>query len=48
LKNKAIDFLKEVGRYPDELSKGKNQIIYLKYHPGFESMLMLIIQMKLI
>jgi len=37
IENKAIDFLKEVGRYPDELAKGKNQIIYLKYHPGFES-----------
>lgn len=33
--NKAIDFLKTVGRYPDELTKGKTNIIYLTYNqPG--------------
>jgi len=29
--NKSIDFLKNVGRYPDELAKGKTNIIYLTY-----------------
>ncbi len=29
--NKAIDFLKSVGRYPDELATGKRNISYLKY-----------------
>ena len=29
--NKSIDFLKTVGRYPDELAKGKTNIIYLSY-----------------
>lgn len=31
IQNKAIDFLKTVGRYPDELSKGKVNIVYLTY-----------------
>lgn len=34
IENKAIDFLKKVGRYPDELGKGTTKIIYLKYNPG--------------
>jgi len=29
--NKATDFLKSTGRYPDELSKGKTTLTYLKY-----------------
>jgi len=33
IENKAIDFLKKIGRYPDELSKGTTNIIYLKYNP---------------
>jgi hypothetical protein len=31
--NKAIDFLKNTGRYPDELSRGTTNLIYLKYDP---------------
>ncbi len=34
IENKAIDFLKKIGRYPDELGKGTTDIIYLKYNPG--------------
>ena len=34
IENKAIDFLKKIGRYPDELGKGTTKIIYLKYNPG--------------
>lgn len=34
IENKAIDFLKTIGRYPDELGKGTIDIIYLKYNPG--------------
>ena len=33
IENKAIDFLKKIGRYPDELAKGTTNIIYLKYNP---------------
>lgn len=33
IKNKTIDFLKKIGRYPDELSQGTTDIIYLKYNP---------------
>lgn len=33
IENKAIDFLKKIGRYPDELSKGATNVIYLKYNP---------------
>lgn len=29
--NKAVDFLKKTGRYPDELSRGTTNVIYLKY-----------------
>jgi hypothetical protein len=32
--NKAIDFLKKTGRYPDELSRGTTNVIYLKYDPA--------------
>lgn len=32
--NKAIDFLKRTGRYPDELSRGTTNVIYLKYDPA--------------
>jgi len=31
IESKAIDFLKDVGRYPDEFSQGKINIIYLKF-----------------
>jgi len=37
IENKAIDFLKKIGRYPDELSKGTVNIIYLKYSPGLDA-----------
>lgn len=33
IENKAIDFLKKIGRYPDELAKGTTNLIYLKYNP---------------
>jgi len=33
IENKAVDFLKKIGRYPDELGKGTVNIIYLKYNP---------------
>ncbi len=34
IENKAIDFLKKIGRFPEELGKGATNIIYLKYNPG--------------
>lgn len=34
IENKAIDFLKKIGRYPDELGQGTTDVIYLKYNPG--------------
>jgi hypothetical protein len=34
IENKAVDFLKKVGRYPDELGKGTMNVVYLKYNPG--------------
>ncbi len=37
IENKAIDFLKKIGRYPDELGKGTTKIIYLKYNSGNEN-----------
>jgi len=33
IENKAVDFLKKIGRYPDELGKGTTNVIYLKYNP---------------
>ncbi len=36
--NKAIDFLKSVNRYPDELAQGKTNIVYLNYDPIANSM----------
>jgi len=33
IENKAVDFLKKIGRYPDELGKGTINVIYLKYNP---------------
>lgn len=33
IENNAVDFLKKIGRYPDELGKGTTNIIYLKYNP---------------
>ncbi|MGB9883185.1 MAG: hypothetical protein ACPLRN_01575 [Microgenomates group bacterium] len=33
IENKAIDFLKKVGRYPDELATGLTKIIYIQYDP---------------
>lgn len=38
IENKSIDFLKTVGRYPEELAKGKTNIVYLKYDADQESM----------
>lgn len=35
--NKAIDFLKTVGRYPDELATGKTNLIYLTYNGAAKS-----------
>ncbi|MCL4364114.1 hypothetical protein M1328_02640 [Patescibacteria group bacterium] len=37
VQNKAIDFLKGVGRYPEELATGTTNIIYLKYDPGLDT-----------
>lgn len=34
IENKATDFLKKIGRYPDELGKGTTNVIYLKYNPN--------------
>lgn len=34
IQNKAVDFLKKIGRYPDELAKGTTNIKYLRYNPG--------------
>lgn len=34
IQNKAIDFLKKIGRYPDELAKGSTKVTYLKYNIG--------------
>ncbi|MBI2051779.1 hypothetical protein HYT33_03395 [Candidatus Roizmanbacteria bacterium] len=31
--NKAIDFLKSIGGYPDEFAQGKTNIIFLQYNP---------------
>ncbi len=33
INNKAVDFLRSMGRYPEELSKGKTNLIYLSYKP---------------
>ena len=33
IENKAVDFLKKIGRYPDELGKGTTKVIYMKYNP---------------
>lgn len=32
IENKAIDFLKKIGRYPEELSKGTTNVIYLRHN----------------
>lgn len=37
IENRAIDFLKTIGRYPDELAKGSVDVTYLKYNPSFQS-----------
>lgn len=37
IETKAIDFLKEVGRYPQELAQGKPHIIYLSYDVNLNS-----------
>lgn len=34
IQNKVVDFLTKIGRYPDELSKGTTNVIYLKFNPG--------------
>ncbi|MCS7093013.1 MAG: hypothetical protein NZL96_01060 [Patescibacteria group bacterium] len=36
IENKAIDFLKRINRYPDELAKGMIRLIYIKYDPVFQ------------
>ncbi len=33
IENKAINLLKTMGRYPEELARGNNNITYLKYNP---------------
>jgi len=33
IENKAINLLKTIGRYPEELARGNNKITYLKYDP---------------
>lgn len=33
IENEAIDFLKSINRYPQELSQGKINLIYFYYHP---------------
>lgn len=33
IKNRAINLLNTIGRYPDELAKGNSNITYLKYDP---------------
>jgi len=33
IENKAIDFLKSIGRYPEELARGKTNVVYLHYNP---------------
>ncbi len=33
IENKAIDFLKTIGRYPEELARGKTNVVYLHYNP---------------
>ena len=38
IENKTIDFLKTVGRYPEELAKGKTNIVYMQYNTDQESM----------
>jgi len=38
---KAIDFLKSVGRYPEELAKGKTNIIYLFFNQTTQTMTVL-------
>lgn len=38
IENKTIDFLKTVGRYPEELAKGKTNIVYLQYNTDQENM----------
>jgi len=37
IENKATDFLRKIGRYPDELATGTINIIYLKYNPGLDT-----------
>jgi len=34
IENTAIDFLRSINRYPEELSKGKTNVIYHRYSPG--------------
>ncbi len=37
----AIDFLQSIGRYPDELAKGKTNTIFFKYNPEEKTMITL-------
>jgi len=37
IENKAIDFLRELNRYPNELSRGKIKIIYFRYQKDFNA-----------
>lgn len=36
--NRAIDFLRAVGRYPDELSRGRTSVLYHTYDRGTQSL----------
>jgi hypothetical protein len=40
IKNKAIDFLKSIDRYPDEIAVGKINIVYFHYNPVDKSMIL--------
>lgn len=38
IQNKAIDFLKTLGRYPDELSQGKDSVNYMRFDPATKNL----------
>src|SRR3989344_5017935 len=39
--DKAINFLRSIGRYPQELTKGKTNTIFISYDPGAKQMRLL-------
>lgn len=39
IEESAVDFLKKINRYPEELLRGNKKIIYIKYDPLFETYL---------